>query len=176
MADLNKISAGKDLPAEVNVIIEIPKGSRVKYEVDKEYGVVKVDRILSSAVGYPANYGYVPQTLFDDGDPLDVVIVSNFELAPGVMVKARPVGVMKMIDNGEVDDKIICVISDDPQFKNVKNIFDISPQTLNEIAEFFGTYKNLEGKKTQVDGFDERKAAFGVIERSVRAYKEEAVV
>ena len=152
MPNLKTLSPGKRLPEEVTVVIEIPQGSRIKYELD-ETGVIKVDRILKHPVGYPANYGFIPSTLFDDGDPLDVILISNHSLSPGVVVNARPIGVMKMIDCGEQDDKIICVMIDDPEFANVSSLSEISPEKQKNIELFFSTYKIPEGKETSVDGW-----------------------
>jgi len=170
MPNLKTLSPG-NVPEEVNVVIEIPQGSRIKYELDEETGVIKVDRILKHPVGYPANYGFIPSTLFDDGDPLDVVLVSNHVLAPGIVVKARPIGVMKMIDSGEQDDKIICVMIDDPEFANVSSLSGISPEKQKNIELFFSTYKIPEGKETSVDGWEDQTVAFEIIKKSVAKFE-----
>ncbi|MBI4148184.1 inorganic diphosphatase [Candidatus Woesearchaeota archaeon] len=152
-------------------VIEIPKGSKVKYEVDKKTGTIAVDRILSCEAGYPENYGFVPQTHYEDGDPLDVVVVSDHALAPGTIVEVRPIGVMHMNDNGETDDKIICVIASDPAFKTTKNLTDLSVTHVEAIKHFFSTYKQKEGKKVVIDGFAGVDIIPQMIEKSIREYK-----
>jgi len=166
-----------DIPAgsaeEMNVIIEIPKGSKNKYELNKEFGIIELDRVMHTAQDYPFDYGFVPQTKYDDGDPLDVVVLTTYPLAPGVFLKARPVAIMEMIDGGEQDDKIIAVPVEDPRFNEVQSLGDINTHTLKEIKHFFETYKQVQNKKVEVPGFkdvDEAKAAF---ERSTEMYKNE---
>ena len=168
---LHDIEAGT--PEEMNVIIEIPKGSKNKYELDKKTGLIMLDRVMHTAQDYPFDYGFVPQTLFDDGDPLDVVLLTTYPLAPGILVKARPVAIMKMIDGDEQDDKIIAVPTEDPRFDEIQNLGDINTHTLKEIKHFFETYKQVQNKHVEVPGFediDEAKAGF---EKSVQAYQEE---
>ena len=166
-----------DIPAgsadEMNVIIEIPRGSKNKYEIDKETGIIALDRVMHTAQDYPFDYGFVPQTLFDDGDALDVVLLTTYPLAPGILVKARPVAIMKMVDGGEQDDKIIAVPVDDPRFDETQNLGDINTHTLKEMKHFFETYKKVQNKEVEVPGFediDEAKAAF---EKSVEMYNED---
>ncbi|OGI28600.1 MAG: inorganic pyrophosphatase, partial [Candidatus Moranbacteria bacterium RIFOXYA1_FULL_44_7] len=122
---LHDISSGT--ADEMNVIVEIPKFSKNKYEIDKETGLIALDRVMHSAQDYPFDYGFVPQTLFDDGDALDVVLITTHPLAPGILVKARPVAIMEMIDGGERDDKVVAVPVDDPRFENVRDINDLNP-------------------------------------------------
>ncbi len=167
--NLLDVMPGKNLPKEFNAIIEIPKGSKVKYELDKETGLIKVDRILSCNMGYPQNYGLVPKTLFDDGDPLDVVVVSDQTLTPGAIVTVRPIGVMKMIDCGEQDDKIICLIVDDPKTKHIEDISKLHNKILEDIKEFFSTYKIPEGKETSVVGIEGREEALLIIQKAMEA-------
>src|SRR3990167_4327722 len=122
----HEISAGDDVPTIINVIIECPKGSKNKYEIDKETGLIKLDRAMKTSQDYPFDYGFVPQSLWEDNDPLDVVLLTTYPLAPGILVEARTVGIMNMIDGGEGDDKIIAVPKDDPRFDNVKNLNDLN--------------------------------------------------
>lgn len=156
-----------DIPAgsadEMNVIIEIPKFSKNKYEIDKETGIIALDRVMHSAQDYPFDYGFVPQTLFDDGDALDVVLLTTYPLAPGILVKARPVAIMEMIDGGERDDKVVAVPIDDPRFENVRDINDLNPHFQKEMTHFFETYKKVQNKEVSVGtwhGAGEAKAAF----------------
>ena len=156
-----------DIPAgtadEMNVIIEIPKYSKNKYEIDKETGIIALDRVMHSAQDYPFDYGFVPQTLFDDGDALDVVLLTTYPLAPGILVKARPVAIMEMIDGGERDDKVIAVPVDDPRFDDVKDIGDLNKHFIKETSHFFETYKKVQNKEVKLGawlGAAEAKAAF----------------
>ena len=158
---LHDISAGSaDL---MNVIIEIPKFSKNKYEIDKETGLIALDRVMHSAQDYPFDYGFVPQTLFDDGDALDIVLLTTYPLVPGILVKARPVAIMEMIDGGERDDKVVAVPSDDPRFENVKDLADLNPHFKKEMTHFFETYKKVQNKEVTVGewkGAADAKAAF----------------
>jgi inorganic pyrophosphatase len=142
-----------------NVIIEIPKGSKNKYEIDKETGLIALDRVMHSAQDYPFDYGFVPQTLWDDGDALDVVLLTTHSLFPGVLVKARPVGIMHMVDGGENDEKILAVPCGDPRFAMVNELQDINPHTLKEIEHFFSTYKQIQKKEVTVGSFEGRQVA-----------------
>ena len=156
-----------DIPAgsaeQMNVIIEIPKYSKNKYEIDKETGIIALDRVMHSSQDYPFDYGFVPQTLFDDGDALDVVLLTTYPLAPGILVKARPVAIMEMIDGGERDDKVIAVPVDDPRFDDVKDIGDLNKHFIKETSHFFETYKKVQNKEVKLGawlGAAEAKAAF----------------
>lgn len=147
---------------EMTAIVECPKGSKNKYEIDKETGLIALDRALHTAQDFPFEYGFVPQTLWDDGDALDVVVLSTYPLFPGALVRVRPVGLMNMLDTGESDDKVIAVPTEDPRFDGIKDIKDINPHTLKEIQHFFETYK-LKKDRVTVSGFlgaEEAKAAF----------------
>lgn len=147
----------------MNVIIEIPKFSKNKYEIDKETGIIALDRVMHSAQDYPFDYGFVPQTLFDDGDALDVVLITTYPLAPGILVKARPVAIMEMTDGGERDDKVVAVPVDDPRFDNVQDIADLNPHFQKEMTHFFETYKKVQNKEVSVGswhGAAEAKVAF----------------
>jgi len=157
---------------ELNVIIEIPMLSRVKYELDKDTGLIKYDRVLYSPMHYPANYGFVPRTLWEDGDPLDVLVMGQEPLIPGCLIEARPIGVLDMIDGGEGDAKVLAVPTADPRFKNTKDIKDIEPHLLEEIKHFFKVYKDLQGKKVEVGDWRDAKAALKDVERSFTLYDE----
>jgi inorganic pyrophosphatase len=165
-----------DIPAgsadEINVIIEIPRGVKNKYEIDKETGLIKLDRVNHTAQAYPFDYGFVPQTLWDDGDALDVVLLTTEPLFPGLLVEARPVGIMHMIDGGEADEKVIAVPSGDPRFKDVKDLKDVNPHTLREMSHFFSTYKQLQNKVVEVGEFEDAAAARAAFERSVKLYED----
>jgi inorganic pyrophosphatase len=156
---------------EMNVIIEIPKGSKNKYEIDKKTGLIALDRVMHTSQDYPVDYGFVPQSLWHDGDPLDVVVLSTYAFAPGILVKARPVAVMHMVDGGERDEKIIAVPVEDPRFNEVKDLENVNQHTLREIEHFFTTYKNLQNKEVVINGFEGKKAAEEAFDESVELYK-----
>lgn len=168
----HEISSGKSTPELVNVIVEIPKGSKNKYEIDKENGLIKLDRAMKSAQDYPFDYGFVPQSLWDDGDALDVVLLTTYPLVPGILVEARPVAVMRMIDGDEGDDKIIAVPKNDPRWEEVSELSDINKHTLKEIQHFFETYKSIEGKKVEITGIEGREAAYGAVKKGLAMYQE----
>ncbi|MFA6408242.1 MAG: inorganic diphosphatase [Candidatus Paceibacterota bacterium] len=157
---------------KMNVIIEIPKGSHNKYEIDKKTGLIKLDRVMHSAQDYPFDYGFVPQTLWDDGDALDVVVLTTHPLVPGLLVEVRPIGIMPMVDGGEADEKIIAVASGDPRYDHVKDIADANQHVLKEISHFFLTYKQIQKKEVSVGEFDNRAAAEAAFERSRKMYDE----
>lgn len=157
---------------EMNVIIEIPKGSHNKYEIDKRTGVIKLDRVMHSAQDYPFDYGFVPQTLWDDGDALDVVVLTTYPLAPGILVEVRPIGIMHMTDGGEADEKIIAVATGDPRYSDVKDIKDANQHVLKEIAHFFATYKQIQKKEVIVGDYEGREQALSAFERSRNLYKD----
>lgn len=152
-----------DIPAgegkKINVIIEIPKGSKNKYEIDKKTGLIALDRVAHTAQDFPFDYGFVPQTLWHDGDPLDVVVLTTYPLYPGILVRVRPVAIMAMIDSGEGDDKIIAVPTDDPRWNDVQDLADLNPHTLREIEHFYSTYKKLQNKEVIVKDFKGKKDA-----------------
>lgn len=156
----------------MNVIIEIPKDSHNKYEIDKATGLIKLDRANYSAAAYPFDYGFVPQTLWDDGDALDVVVLTTYPLDVAILVSARPVAILDMNDSGEKDDKIIAVPTDDKRWDDVQDIGDINKHTLKEIAHFFETYKQLNGKPTSVivGEFKGRAEAEAAFERARKMY------
>ncbi len=166
------LALGEKVPEEFNVIIEIPKGSKNKYEIDKETGLIKLDRAMKSSQDYPFDYGFAPQTIWDDGDALDVIVLSTYPVSTGILVKVRPVAVMHMTDSGESDDKIIAVPVKDPRWENVRDLTDINPHTVKEFQHFFETYKSIEGKIVTIDGIEGREKAIEAVERSIGLYKE----
>jgi inorganic pyrophosphatase len=167
------VSRGENVPAEVNMIVEIPKNSPNKYEIDKETGLIALDRANYSAAPYPFDYGFAPQTLWDDGDALDIVLLTTYPLHPGILVNVRPVGMMEMIDGGDNDAKIIAVPINDKRWDDVQNITDVNKHTLKEIAHFFETYKELKkGEKgaVQIGNYLDAAAARAAVERSIELY------
>lgn len=156
---------------KIHVIVEINKGSKNKYEVDKETGLIALDRVAHTAQDFPFDYGFVPQTYWEDNDPLDVVILTTYPLLPGILVKVRPVAIMEMIDSGEGDSKIIAVPTDDPRWDDVKDLKDINPHTVKEIEHFYSTYKKLQNKEVKVLGFKNKKEAEAVFTKGVENYK-----
>ena len=157
---------------EMNVIIEIPKGSHNKYEIDKKTGIIKLDRVMHSAQDYPFDYGFVPQTLWDDNDALDVVVLTTYPLVSSILVEVRPIGIMHMTDGGEADEKIIAVASGDPRYSEVKDIKDANQHVLKEIAHFFATYKQIQKKEVVVGDFEGREAAEVAFDRARKMYNE----
>jgi inorganic pyrophosphatase len=163
---------GDKCPQRVNAIIEIPKGSKCKYEIDKDYGLLKLDRVLFSSVMYPANYGFIPQTYCDDNDPLDILVICSQEVVPLCLVEAKVIGVMHMVDKGERDDKIIAVAANDMSVNYINDITDLPPHTEAEITRFFEDYKKLEhSTSVTVEQFEGREAAYRIIEESIELYK-----
>jgi inorganic pyrophosphatase len=166
------VSPGNDLPRDFQAVIEIPLGSNVKYELDKASGLLKVDRIIHSAVFYPANYGFIPQTYADDNDPLDVLVLCQEPVQPLALIKARAIGLMTMIDSGASDDKVIAVATNDPEFNSYVEASELPPHRLLVLKRFFQDYKLLEGKQVQVDDIRPAYAAVKVIEKALAQYKE----
>lgn len=167
------VPLGKDAPDEINVIIEIAKGSNNKYEIDKDTGLIKLDRANYSAAAYPFDYGFAPQTLWDDGDPLDVIVLTTYPLDPGILVAARPVAVIDMVDGGESDYKIIAVPVEDKRWEDVSDLADINKHSLKEFQHFFETYKALKGKPAPVEikGIMGKAEALAAVKRSVELYQ-----
>lgn len=157
---------------EMHVVIEIPRGSKNKYEIDKKTGLIALDRAMHTSQDYPVDYGFVPQTLWDDDDALDVMVLTTYPLMPGVLVRARPVGILKMMDDGESDDKVLSVPIDDPRFEGVRDIKDVNQHTLLEIQHFFRTYKQLQNKSVEIQGVGTAEDAEQAFERSRVMYKE----
>jgi inorganic pyrophosphatase len=166
------VSAGDNLPDEINVIIEIPKNSKNKYEIDKETGLIALDRAMHTAQDYPFDYGFVPQTYWDDGDALDVIVLTTYPLSTGILVRTRPVGIMNMIDGGDADDKVIAVPVDDPRWDDIKDLGDINKHTLKEMEHFFSTYKKIQNKEVEVTGFKDAQAAKDAVERGRKLYQD----
>jgi inorganic pyrophosphatase len=165
------ISAGDQAPEMVNVIVEIPKGSQNKYEYDKELGVFALDRVLFSPMHYPGDYGIIPQTLGEDGDALDALVMVSYATYPGILIPSRPIGVLHMRDNGEGDDKILCVPIHDGRMTHLTDAHEIQEPIRAEIAHFFEVYKQLEGKKVQLGGWDDAKEAQRIIVESMERYQ-----
>jgi len=155
----------------INVLIEIPGGSKNKYEFDKDLNAFALDRVLFASVKYPFDYGFVPNTLADDGDPLDGMVMMDEPTFPGCVIAARPIGMLLMIDGGDRDEKILCVPAEDPRYNEVKSLKDVSPHRLEEIAEFFRTYKNLEKKVTEIQGWKDVDAVTPLVDECIKAYK-----
>ncbi len=155
----------------INVIIEIEKGSKNKYELDKETGLIKLDRVMYTAQSYPFDYGFLPNTLWKDGDPLDVVLLTSYSIHPGVLVEARPIAYLNMIDHGESDVKVIAVPAHDPRFNNIKDINDINTHTIDEINHFFETYKILENKTVEIPSVHDLKETLEIIKESIKLFK-----
>lgn len=158
-------------PQIVPVVTEIPGNSKIKYELEKETGLLIVDRILYSSVHYPANYGFIPQTYCDDKDPLDILVLSQENFYPMSLCRAKPIGVIRMIDQGEMDDKIIAVHADDPQYAHIGDIKEVSSHKINEITRFFEDYKILEKKSVEIKNVEGPKSAIDVINESIELYK-----
>lgn len=157
----------------INVIIEINKGSKNKYEIDKKTGLIALDRVLHTAQDFPCDYGFVPQTLWDDGDALDVIVLTTHPLLPGTLVRVRPVAIMDMIDSGDSDAKIISVPVDDPRWNDTKDLADVNKHTLKEIEHFYSTYKKIQNKVVEVRGFKGKKEAEEAFKKGVAAYQKE---
>src|SRR3989475_10617551 len=158
------------LPQEFNTVIEIPYGASVKYELDKTSGLIRLDRVLYSAVYYPANYGFIPQTLAEDDDPLDVLVLCQETVVPLTIIHARTIGLMTMIDAGKQDHKIIAVATEDPEFNSYRQASEMPPHRLLMLRRFFQDYKQLEGKAVEVDEIQPANVAFPIIEDALARY------
>jgi len=163
---------GEQAPQIVTALIEIPKGSKGKYEVDKPSGLIKLDRVLYSSVHYPANYGFIPKTYAGDNDPLDILVISQIELPQLCLVDAKVIGVMRMIDKDEVDDKIIAVAQNDIAVNHINSIEELPPHTMIEIRRFFQDYKILENRKIEVEESYGKEKAYEIIMESIEGYKQ----
>jgi inorganic pyrophosphatase len=170
------VSRGDNVPNEINVIIETPKGSVNKYEIDKENGLIALDRANYNGSAFTFDYGFVPQTLWEDGDAVDVVLLSDYPVFPGILVRVRPIGVMEMIDTGESDWKIIGVPVDDKRWDDVQSLEDVNSHKLKQIAHFFENYKELKKENqtgdVKVPGYRNKDEALQAIERSIKLYNE----
>jgi inorganic pyrophosphatase len=167
----HEVSIGVNPPEVVNAIIEIPKGSRAKYEIDKESGLIKLDRVIFASMYYPLNYGFIPQTLGEDHDPLDIVVLTQVTVVPRCLISAKVIGVMQMVDRGEADDKIIAVAEHDPSVSHINDIKDLPAHLLAELKHFFENYKTLENKKVIVDEILHKEEAHKIINASIELYK-----
>jgi inorganic pyrophosphatase len=166
------VTPGANLPTVFTAVVEIPMGSSVKYELDKETGLLRVDRVLYSAVYYPANYGFIPQTLAEDDDPLDVLVLCQESLAPLTLVSARSIGLMTMVDSGKRDHKVLAVAIGDPEYNIVVEAAALPPHRLSMLRRFFQDYKKLEGKTVEVDEFEPHAASLPVIDEALTRYSE----
>lgn len=166
------VPLGDKVPNEFTTIIEIPRGSLNKYEIDKETGLIALDRVSHTAQVFPMDYGFAPKTLWDDGDALDVIVLTTEPLHPGIVVHTRPVGIMKMIDCGDSDDKVIGVPVDDPRWDSVTDIEHVNQHQLRTLKHFYENYKTLQDKEVVVEGFEGKDAALAAVKRSIELYNE----
>ena len=164
---------GKNAPRLVNAVIEIPMGARAKYEIDKDSGLLKMDRVIYSSFYYPANYGFIPQTYGDDKDPLDILVITSLPVVPMCLMEAKVMGVMHMIDGGDADDKIIAVAATDPGVNHYNNIEELPKHFFDELRHFFEEYKKLENKTVVVEEIGDKTTALKVIEQAIAAYDRE---
>ena len=165
------VETGDQAPRMVNAVIEIPQGSRAKYEIDKPSGLLRLDRVIYSSFYYPTNYGFIPQTYGDDKDPLDILVLSSLSIQPLCLVTAKVIGVMQMIDQGDADDKIIAVAAHDPSINYINNIEELPKHFFGELRHFFEEYKRLENKTVVVEEFQDKTVALKIIEDAITAYK-----
>jgi len=165
-------SYGEEIPDIVNAIIEIPEGSRTKYEVDKRTGLLKMDRVVYSSFHYPVNYGFIPQTLGLDGDPLDILVLCSQSIQALCLVRATVIGNMQMIDSGEEDDKIIAVATDDPSVNHISSIDDLPKHFISVLRNYFEQYKVLENKEVVIEDFQDKDIAYRIIKESIDLYKQ----
>ena len=167
--DISPKAISKD---KFTAVIEIPKGSKVKYELDKTTGLLKMDRILYTSTHYPANYGFIPRTYAEDGDPLDVLLICSETLVPMSLVDCYPIGVIKMLDNGANDEKIICVPMNDPTYNLINDIAELPQHIFDEMKHFFTVYKNLEHKETVIDDVQSKSEAVEIVEKCIERYNQ----
>ncbi len=166
------VETGENAPRIVNAVIEIPQGSRQKYEIDKSSGLLKLDRVIYSSFYYPVNYGFISQTYGGDHDPLDILVISSVSIQPLCLVQAKVIGVMQMIDGGDADDKIIAVANNDPGVNYINNIEELPKHFFSELRQFFEEYKKLENKSVSVNEFQDKATALKIVEEAMRFYKE----
>ncbi len=166
------VSHGDKIPKIVNAMIEIPEGSRTKYEIDKATGLLKLDRVIYSSFHYPINYGFIPQTLGHDGDPLDILVLCSQTIQPMCLVEATVIGNMQMIDSGEEDDKIIAVATEDPSVNHYTCVDDLPRHFMSELRNYFENYKILENKEVRIEDFQTKARAFEIINESIELYKQ----
>lgn len=167
----HKVPIGQDVPNIVNGIIEIPMNTRAKYELDKTTGLLRMDRVIYSSMYYPANYGFIPRTYCDDKDPLDIVILSQISVVPLCIVSAKVIGVMRMLDNEELDDKIIAVAEHDMSVNHLNDISELPDHFFKELQNFFEDYKKLENKTVAVEGFQDAEIAKNILIKSMEDYE-----
>ncbi len=167
----HQVEIGEESPDILQAIIEIPQGCKAKYELDKSSGMLRLDRVLYSAVHYPANYGFIPRTLGDDHDPLDILVLSQIDIQPLCIVRAKVIGVMRMLDNGEADDKIIAVAAGDMSVAHLNDIADLPEHVGNEVMQFFREYKRLENKTVVVDALQDAATAKQIIAKAITDYR-----
>ena len=166
------VPPGENVPRIVNAVIEIPQGSRAKYEIDKDSGLLKLDRVIYSSFYYPCNYGFIPQTYGDDKDPLDILVITTLSVQALCLMQAKVIGVMQMIDSGDADDKIIAVAAHDPGVNHYNNIEELPRHFFDELRHFFEEYKKLENKTVTVEEFGDKSTALKIIDDAVKFYKE----
>ena len=169
------VSVGEKQPDTVEAIIEIPQGSKAKYELDKASGMLRLDRVLFSSLNYPHNYGFIPQTLGEDNDPLDIIVISQIDVDPMCIVDAKVIGVLRMIDNGEGDDKIIAVAQNDMSVNHINEVSELPPHLTVELQNFFEDYKKLENKIVVVEDFQNAEIAKKIVTKSIEDYKDYAI-
>lgn len=167
----HEVSPGDNPPHNVNALIEIPRGSRAKYEIDKKSGLIKLDRVIYASMYYPLNYGFIPQTMGEDRDPLDIVVLTQVSVVPLCLIPSKVIGVMQMVDRGEADDKIIAVALEDPSVNHFDEVTDLPSYLKDELTHFFENYKTLENKKVEVNQFLSREAACRIISENMASYK-----
>ncbi len=167
--DLESVPVGEDAPEVVNAVVEVPVGSRNKYEYEPELGLIARDRVLPGSVRYPTDYGFIPSTLTEDGEPLDVMVAAYDPVFPGCVLRVRPVGVLDVTDEGGADHTILAVPDDDPRFADIRTLDDLPDQNLREIEQFYATYKRLEGdEEVEINGWLSHKEAYEIIRNSAR--------
>lgn len=169
----HEVEIGLNPPELVNAIIEIPKNSRAKYEIDKDSGLIKLDRVIYASMYFPLNYGFIPQTLGEDRDPLDIVVLTQVTVVPLCLIPSKVIGVMRMIDRGQADDKIIAVCTEDASVNHINRVEELPEYFKVELKHFFENYKSLENKKVVVDEFQPKEKATQVIDEAIRFYKKE---
>ncbi len=167
----HSVPYGDNAPDTVNAIIEIPRNSRAKYELDKDTGLLKLDRVLYSSTYYPANYGFIPKTYCDDNDPLDILVLSQIDMQPLCLVEAKVIGVMRMLDQGEADDKIIAVCAHDMSVRHINDIDQLPPHFVKELRHFFEEYKRLEEKVVKIEEFQGARLAKKIIGHAIKDYE-----
>jgi inorganic pyrophosphatase len=166
------VEPGEGAPRTVNAIIEIPQGSRAKYEIDKDSGLLKLDRVIYSSFYYPVNYGFIPQTYGDDKDPLDILVITSLPVQALCIMQAKVIGVMQMVDSGDADDKIIAVAATDPSVNHYNNMEELPPHFFDELKHFFEEYKKLENKTVVVEEFQDKATALNIIQHAMNNYKQ----